>query len=247
MTKTIVLLNAKGGCGKTTSTVTIAHGLAIKGKKILIVDLDSQGQCATLLGIDQSPGVFDLLVGERKPGAVTRRTGRENLYLIPGNHKTNTAQNLIAIEHRPISELRDRLHGIGADYIMLDTAPSINELTSMGIFAADYFIVPTAVDFLSTEGVFKVLRNIRNIQENTGHGGKMAGILPVFYDSTNETQATIADLNKNFPGVILPPIHRATVLRECAAMGKTIFEVEPKSRAAIEYQTIIDHVLEVAK
>lgn len=247
MTKSIICLNAKGGCSKTTTTVTLAHGLAIAGKSVLIVDLDSQGQCATLLGIDQRPGIFELLVSDRKAVQVIRKTGRDNLFIIPGNHKTNTAQTVITIERRPISDLRDKLQGLGYDYIVFDTAPSINELTSLGIFASNFFIIPTAVDFLSTEGIFKVVQNIKTIQETTGHTGKMAGIVPTFYDSTNETQATIADLNKNFPGMVLQPIHRATVLRECAAMGKTIFEVEPRSRAAQEYQALVKHILEVTK
>lgn len=247
MTKTIICLNAKGGCSKTTTTVTLGHGLALAGKSVLIIDLDSQGQCATLLGIDQRPGVFELLVSDRKPSQVIKKTGRDNLFLIPGNHKTNTAQTVITSERRPISDLRDRIKGTGHDYILFDTAPSINELTSLGIFASDYYIIPSAVDFLSTEGVFKVIENIRNIQVSTGHTGKLAGILPSFYDSTNETQATIADLNKSFPGMVLQPIHRATVLRECAAMGKTIFEVEPRSRAAQEYMTLVKHILEVTR
>jgi len=246
MTKSIVLLNAKGGCSKTTSTVTIAHGLSLKGKSVLIVDLDSQGQCASLLGMEHAPGVFDLLIGEKKAARVTKRTGRDNLFLIPGNNRTNTAQNVITMERRPISDLRDRLEGTGHDYILFDTAPSINELTSMGIYAADLFIIPTAVDFLSTEGVFKVISNIKLIQEQTGHAGKLAGILPTFYDTTNETAATIEDLKKNFPDAVLPPIHRATIMRECAAVGKTVFEMARTSRAAKEYQVIIDRIKEVA-
>lgn len=246
MTKYIILLNAKGGCSKTTSTVTIAHGLARRGKSALVVDLDSQGQCATLLGMDQEPGIYDLLVKERKPGAVTKRTGRDKLFLIPGNHKTNSAQRLITFDQRPISDLRDRLENTGHDYVLFDTAPSITELTSMGIYAADHYLIPTAVDFLSTEGVFKVMKNIKSVQDNYHHEGELAGIMPTFYDTTNETAATLDDLNKNFPGAVLPAIHRATVMRESAAAGKTIFEFAPSSRAAKEYQVIIDHILEVA-
>lgn len=245
MTRTIILLNAKGGCSKTTTTVTLGHGLAKRGKRVLIVDLDSQGQCATLLGIDQQPGVFDLLVGDKTPGRVIRKTGRERLDLLPGNHKTNTAQSVITLERRPISDLHDRLKGLAYDYILFDTAPSVNELTALGIYAADYYIIPTAVDFLSTEGAIKVTANIKAIEDQTGHAGKLAGILPCFFDATNETVWTMQDLNKHFPGAILEPIHRATVMRECAAEGKTIFEFAPRSRSAQEYKTFIDHVLEV--
>lgn len=247
MTKNIILLNAKGGCSKTTSTVTLGHGLVIQGKTVLIVDLDAQGQCATLLGIEQGPGVFDLLISERKPKEIIQQSGRPGLDLIPGNQKTATAQNVLTIERRPISELRDKLNGLGYDYILFDTAPSINDLTALGIYASDYFLIPTAVDFLSTEGIFKVMQSIKQIQEQTGHNGKLAGILPSFADATKETQATLDDLKKNFPGAILPIIHRATIMRECAAAGKTIFEVDPQSRAAQEYNALISHVLQVTK
>jgi chromosome partitioning protein len=147
-----------------------------------------------------------------------------------------------------MSYLGDKLKKIDADFMIIDTAPSIGELLYMAMRASDYYLIPTACDFLSSEGVFRVQHIIAAIQENEGSAPELLGVLPTFYDQvTKESAATLDDLSKHFNKNILEPIHRATILRECAAIGKTIFEHEPKSRAAQEYNQLIDHILEVIR
>jgi len=248
MALNIAIANMKGGVAKSTSAVTLGHGLAQRGKEVLIVDCDPQGQCAALLGMQQEPGLFNLLISELHPDQVIRATGREGLDLIPSDKKTATAQVVLSAQRAPISYIESALSSIQKkyDFVLYDTAPSIGDLMGAALYASDYVLIPSAVDFLSSDGVVKLMDTLRGIRDDQGWRGKLLGILPTFYDeSTRESQAILDDLSTNFENGVLDPIHRATIMRECAAYGKTIFEVDKSSRSADEYTGLIDYVLEV--
>src|SRR5512137_1981096 len=109
MTVTITIANQKGGVGKTTTAVSLAHGLVLQGKKVLLIDLDPQGQCATILGLKPEPGAFNLLVSELPHKQIVRLTDRTNLYVIMGDKKTATAQTVLSVQRTPISYARQKL------------------------------------------------------------------------------------------------------------------------------------------
>jgi chromosome partitioning protein len=246
MAKIITLANKKGGCGKTTSAVSLGHGLALKGKSVLIVDLDPQGHVALALGMEQEPGIFTVLVAGRPLREVTRQA-RENLAIVPGNPRTGTAEAMLVYEKARIDTLQKALsHKANGkpEYIIIDTAPSgVGFLQEAALWAADLVIIPTAVDFLSSAGLADLLDRMHAFKEQ-GWTGALFGILPTFFDTTNESKANRDDLLAAFGDLVFPPIHRATVLRECAAEGVTIFEKDPKSRAAEEYAALIWRVLD---
>jgi len=240
----VTVANQKGGVVKTTTAVTLAHGLAIQGKDTLLLDLDPQGQCASALGLVQEPGVFNLLVGDQTLANVTRTTGRSRLTLIPGNKRTATAQLVLNAEGFELSIIRDALRSAlrgGLDMVIIDTAPSVGGLQEAALFAADLVIIPTAVDYLATEGVIKVMQTLEILAEKQSWRGSVLGILPTFYDNvTRESQQTLDDLQRTFGAeLILPPVHRATILRECGAEGKTIWEKAASSRPAKEYADLV--------
>jgi chromosome partitioning protein len=247
----VTIANQKGGVGKTTTAVTLAHGLAIQGKDVLLLDLDPQGQCASALGLIQEPGVFNLLVGDQTLVDVTRTTGRPRLTLIPGNKRTATAQLVLNAEGLELGIIRGALRPAlrkKSDVMVIDTAPSVGGLQEASLFAADLVIIPTAVDYLATEGVVRITQTIKVLAEKHAWAGSILGILPTFYDNvTRESQQTLEDLKRTFgEDVILPPIHRATVLRECGAEGKTVWEKAVDSRSAQEYADLIWRVADVA-
>lgn len=238
--KTVVIASQKGGVGKTTTAVTLAHGLALKKKSTMIIDLDSQGQVATALGRDHEPCVFNLLVGGHTMADVVRTTGRERLYHIPGDKRTATAQIVLNAEGFRIDvfkRLLERLTRI--DFVVFDTAPSVGGLQEAAVYASDLVVVPCAVDFLASEGAARTIETLKAVQD-LGWKGRILGVLPTFFDeTTKESAATMADLRRAFGNLLLSEIHRATVMRECASEGKTVWEMAPKSRTAREYARLV--------
>ncbi|MFT3892729.1 MAG: ParA family protein [Anaerolineales bacterium] len=252
-TKVICIANQKGGVGKTTTAVSLAHGLSKMGKRVLPIDLDPQGQCATALGRSPEPGAFYLVTMRNTLPETTfvqswvRSSGLEGLHLLPGDQQTMAAQTVINAQNQPISCIRQsisRFFKDGLDYILVDTAPSVGGIQERAVWASDLVIVPTATEFLSADGVSKVLHMMSVLQQKKNWKGTLLGILPTFFDEqTRESKATMDTLIERFKEAVLPPIHRATILRECAASGQTIFEADDLCRAAREYLALTQTVL----
>lgn len=248
MTTTITVANQKGGVGKTTTAVNLSHGLVLAGKRVLLVDLDPQGQCATILGLKPEPGAFNLLVAELPPNQVIRLTDRANLCVVLGDRKTATAQVLLGIERTPVSYVRDHLvppaESDHFDFVIIDTSPSVGELQEQALWAADGVLIPCAVDYLASDGVYNIVSTLEKLRSEQNWQGEVLGLLPTFYDDvTRESKATLQDLSDRFGQYMLQPVHRATILRECAVEGKTIYELDPRSRAARQYAYLVDIVL----
>ena len=164
MTTTITVANQKGGVGKTTTAVNLAHGLALEGKRVLLVDFDPQGQCATILGLKQEPGTFDLLISEEALNKVARTTDRQGLYVVLGDKKTGTAQTVLSVQRSPISFTHERLvkpaQKDGFDYVIIDTSPSVGELQVQALWASDGVLIPCSVDYLASDGVFSIIKTL---------------------------------------------------------------------------------------
>jgi chromosome partitioning protein len=238
--KIIVVANQKGGVGKTTTAVSISHALALRERRVLLVDFDPQGQCAISLAVNPEPGVFNVLVNPRSDiHQWIRETGRAGLDLIPGDRSTATAQIVINAENRPINSIRQIFRELSReyDYLVFDTAPSVGGIQERAVFAADLVLIPTATEFLSMDGLAQMMEMLTALRTISQWAGELLGILPTFYDEqTSESSRSLSELRESFGDGILSPIHRATVLRECAAEGKTIFETAPASRASREYE-----------
>ena len=243
MTKIIAITNQKGGVGKTTTAVTVAHGLSRHGRSVLLIDFDPQGQCATALGINPEPGVFNLLISGQNPSQWLRESGRPNLKLIPSDRTTATAQAVINAEGRTFSSILDVIRPLVKmyDYILFDTAPSAGGLQERAIWASDLVLIPTATEFLSSDGLTQIMGTLKQLHETQNWKGKLLGILPTFYDEqTRESKASYTELKATFGKSVFSPIHRATVLRECAAEGLSVFEKDLHSRSAREYTKLVE-------
>ena len=173
---------------------------------------------------------------------------RAGLDVVLGDEKTATAETLMSVQRSPISFVFKKIVSPAADdnfdYVIIDTPPSVGELQVQALWASGQVLIPCAVDYLASDGVFRIVETIQNLKKEFDWKGKVIGILPTFYDEvTRESKATLADLKENFKKDVLPPIHRATILRECAVEGQTIFELAPSSRSAQEYTALTQAVL----
>lgn len=241
----VTIGNQKGGVGKTSTAVTLGHGLALLGRQALIVDLDPQGQAATFLGLRQESGLFDLLVSRRPLGDVMRSATvngymRDGLAIVPGDKRTATAQTVLQIERGAdaIHALAEALAHDDHDYIIFDTSPSVSVLQEAALYASDWLISPVAVDYPATEGLAGIMATLQAVK---GKGGKctLLAAVPTMYDRTNESRATLQQIRDSLGAAVTEPIHRAAIMRECASEGVTIWEKAPKSRAAAEYSRLV--------
>jgi len=261
-TKIITIATHKGGVGKTTSAVSLAHGLALLGKQTLLVDADPQAHAGTFLACSPAPDMFYLLMS----GLVAlpsgndlisvrqrvRQSGRANLWVLPGSKETAMAQTTVVALLKPIDYLADLLklftcaengRASSLDVVIVDTGPSLGGwLQEAAVWAANLVIAPVTPDFPSADGLRQFVDTLRALHAK-GWTGKLAGVLPTMIDDrTRETRTIMGEIEQTFGSLVLPGIHDATVFRECAAEGETIFEMAPMSRAAREYQTVVDTV-----
>ena len=247
--KTIVFANQKGGTGKTTTVINTGDALARAGKRVLLVDFDPQGHAAVSLNLDPEGGVANWLlhsVFNASPLSAAdlnqwvRKTHHENLYVLPGSQMTAKVQRLLAMEEKPVNYIREclpPLRQLGFDFLLFDTSPSTGGLQEMASWAADLAVIVSSLDYLSADGVSGFLEMLKVLQTEKQWRGKLAGVLPTFYDKqTRTTREQMTNLHTAFPDQVFTPIHRATLLREASAEGLTIFQKDPSSRPAREYE-----------
>ena len=253
--RVITVSSQKGGVGKTTTAITLAHGLALRGKTVVLVDLDPQGQVTVTLGLDPGQGVFKALVTDASLNQVIRGSGRGNLWVVPGDKRTSTAQTITALERgdkslEAVREVFVRPFNGHPDYVIFDTAPSVGGLQEGALFAAHLALIPAALDLLALYGVTGVLETLGNLVQRYQWPGQVA-ILPTFYDEvTRHSRENLAKLRAELGGqglLILDPIHRATAIRDSVAEGKTLFETDPNGRPAEEYGKLVWAVLDLLK
>jgi chromosome partitioning protein len=199
--------------------------------------------------LEQEDGIFKLLVNRPPIRDVVCSTGRPNFWLLPGGKRTKTAEGLMVLEKAGVSTLRsvmeEKINGSGLHYLVLDTAPSAGGLQENALYAADLLVIPSAVAYLSLEGVKEVLNTLKGLKRPQPPTMR---ILPTFYDkTTRESRINLGRLRDAFGEAVVAPIHRAVKLRASPAVGQTIFEYAPKSRAAEEYASLVWEVIDVTK
>ena len=233
----VAIVNQKGGVGKTTTAVTLGHGLALLGYRVLVVDLDSQGHVAEALGLEKTPGLYEFINSSHPRRALVK--ARSNLWIVPGDKTTAVLKKeMVAMPLGGVFVLDDKLQEMGGsfDIAILDTAPSIDILQTNALLAADYLLVPTRLDHLALDGVNDVLKSLAQLKRGLGRRVevrcRLLAVLPTFYDrQTRETRVLLDKLIERFGHLVWPPIPVDTKLREAPAYGRTIWEYAPGTRA----------------
>jgi chromosome partitioning protein len=241
----LAIFNHKGGTGKTTTSVSIAAGLAAQGKKVLLVDTDSQGNVAVSLNVNSDKSLYHVLVMGLPVKSVCQ-TVRENLDLVASNETLAAAELYLAGRQNRDRVLRDRLINAAQayDYVLLDCSPSLSLMNQNALVFADSVLVPVACDFLSLAGVRQVLKTVRNVNQLLHHPVRIWGVLPTFYDArANICRNAVETMQQHFGERCLPPIRQAIKVKEAPSEGKTIFEYAPGSAPAEDYRTVVERIM----
>lgn len=249
MGKVIVVANQKGGVAKTTTSVNLAAGLAHNKKKVLLVDLDPQGNASSGLGIDKNIlkySSYDVLVNFVPMDDVIIELNKK-LSIVPARVELAGAEmelvSAISRETRlknAIEEIKDKY-----DYIILDTPPSLGLLTLNALTAADTFLVPLSCEYYALEGLTQLLNTIKVVQKNLNPKLKMEGILMTMFDNrTNISNQVVNDVRASFRDKVFKTvIPRNVRLSEAPSYGQSIFDYDPKSKGAESYLALTKEVL----
>jgi chromosome partitioning protein len=235
----VAVVSKKGGVGKTTTAVNLAAGLAERGKKTLLIDLDPQASASLSIGIPRerlAPSSSDLLLADAEAHEVLRHTRFQNLDLITSSADLVHADRELACLRRPEERLRSKLASIQGDYdyVVCDCPPGLSTLPASALVAADTYLVPITPHFLAIEGLRNFLQAVDRLGIRHQLGLRCLGIALTVVDyRTKVTRVNVQRLREEFGGrVFAVEVRTAIKLAEAPAFGQSIFEYAPKSPPA---------------
>ncbi len=257
MGKVISLVNQKGGVGKTTTSINLSASLAVLGKKVLLIDLDPQGNTTTGVGInkgDIEKSVYDVLIDECKIEEAMIKTKYKNLYVLPATinlagldielvEKSKQESGFLKGEQlkRHLIDLKESF-----DFVIIDCPPSLGLITTNALTASDSVIIPVQCEFFALEGITQLLKTIMLAQKSLNPTLNIEGVLLTMLDSrTNLGFEVVDDIRKFFKekvyNTIIPRLVRLT---EAPSHGEPIIAYDPKSRGSEAYINLAKEVIE---
>ena len=251
MGKVIAIANQKGGVGKTTTAVNLAACLAKAGKKVLLVDIDPQGNSTSGLGIDKrrcEKTVYDCLINEEKMENISIKTEYENLFICPSNLDLSGAEiELISVMGRE-NRLKESFASARDifDYILIDAPPSLGLITINTLTAADSVIIPVQCEFYALEGVSQLIETIKRIKKALNPNLYIQGIVMTMYDArTNLAMQVVDEVKRFFPGKVYRTIIPRNVrISEAPGFGKPVIYYDESSKGAEAYTELALELIE---
>ncbi len=250
MERIIAVANQKGGVGKTTTAINLSACLAELGKKILVIDLDPQGNTTSGFGIakdEQEKTVYEVLIGDCTAQEAILHNVEENLDLLPSNVNLSGAEiELIGIDRKEFV-LRDQLESVRNqyDFILIDCPPSLNMLTVNAMTTANSVLVPIQCEYYALEGLSQLIYTINLVKERLNPELEMEGVVFTMYDARTNLSLQVVEnvknnLQQNIYKTIIP---RNVRLAEAPSHGMPITQYDPKSAGAESYRLLAEEVI----
>jgi chromosome partitioning protein len=253
--RVLTVANQKGGVGKTTSTVNVAAALAMHGVKVLVVDLDPQGNASTALDVEHrsgTPSVYELLLGELPLGeTAVQSPASENLWCVPATIDLAGAEielvSMVAREQRLKQALSaSALDDLVVDYVLIDCPPSLGLLTVNALVAAEEVLIPIQCEYYALEGLGQLLSNIDLVRSHLNRDLHVSTILLTMYDGRTKLADQVTnEVRTHFGDTVLKTvIPRSVKVSEAPGYSKTVLAYDPGSRGAMSY---VDAAREIAE
>lgn len=247
--RTIALTNRKGGSGKTTVAVNLAFRLAQKGKKVLLVDLDTQAHATFILDPEpgcEKKGLEELFLGKQRISSLILPARQKKLMLFPS---PGGIEQLADTRRSDLSFFRDCLQEVASDYdfCIIDMPPSLEKVVICGLVAAEEVFIPLQTHFLPMQGLAQLVRLIIDTAAEWGHALQLSGIIPTLYNPRTRIHLGVINEIKSTFGskLVLPGIPYDIRLAEAPSFRRTVFEHAAKSKAALAFNQLAKKVLEM--
>lgn len=245
----IAVGNQKGGVGKTTTVVNIATGLAIKGSKVAVLDLDPQGNATSGFGLNKNDfegTIYNVFSGEMQIEQVLIGTDFNNLFIAPANSNLIAAENSLGDTQGREFIIKNSLERIKEyfDYVFIDCPPSLGLLTLNALAAANQVIVPLQCEYYALEGISSLVDTIEFVKTNLNPALELGGILPTMYDGRTNLSRQVCENAREFfkDAVFRSVIPRNIKISESPSFGKPIIVYDPVSAGALAYMTACDEL-----
>ncbi len=250
MSRILAVSNQKGGVGKTTTTINLAAALACKGQRVLVVDLDPQGNASSGLGYprqDVSMGIYDALLEFRDVESVLMPTNMDTLQIVPANRELVGAEVELVDEpgrERKLKKVLNRVRD-NYDYVLIDCPPSLGLLTVNALVAADAVLIPVQAEYYALEGLGELLRTIHAVNKRLNPDLEREGIVITMSDGRNNLCRDVERQSRQLfdAEVFKTVIPRNVRLGEAPSYGKSIVEYDPRSTGAKAYLALADELL----
>ena len=250
MARVICIANQKGGVGKTTTSVNLSAALASKGRKVLLLDLDPQGNASSGLGLKkheyQEANIYHVLIGEATLEEVIRDTAVDNLWVAPANPDLVGAEIELVEEPRREYKMKEALKAVHDqyDYVLIDCPPSLGLLTLNALTSANTFIVPLQCEYYALEGLSQLLNTAGLVKKSLNPELRIEGIVLTMFDTRNNlSHQVVSEIQTHFGDKVFKAIIPRNVrLSEAPSHGQAIIEYDPKSIGSIKYMELAEEL-----